>query len=112
MFTATTLGTNLNAGAVTSFVITFTPTASLGVKTATITITSNDPDEGTYNFDIRAEVQSLPPLTFAPGGITSNLKFWIKADSNIGIVGDNSSITTWEEKTYGNTKNAVSKFSK
>ena len=112
MFTATTLGTNLNAGAVTSFVITFTPTASLGVKTATITITSNDPDEGTYNFDIRAEVQSLPPLTFAPGGITSNLKFWIKADSNIGIVSDNSSITTWQEKTYGNTKNAVSKFSK
>lgn len=112
MFSATALPTSLNAGAVTSFVITFTPTASLGIKTATITITSNDPDEATYNFDIRAEVQSLPPLTFAPGGITSNLKFWIKADSNIGFVSDNTALTTWQEKTYGNTKNAVSKFSK
>ena len=77
-FTATTLPTSLAVGGVTSFVITFTPTASLGVKTATVTITSNDPDEGTYNFDIKAEVQTPAALTVAPGGITSNLKFWLK----------------------------------
>ena len=112
MFTATTLPTSLAVGGVTSFVITFTPTASLGVKTATVTITSNDPDEGTYNFDIKAEVQTPAALTVAPGGITSNLKFWLKADSNIGSTADNTSITSWQEQTVGNTKNAVSKFSK
>ncbi|MDO8316304.1 MAG: choice-of-anchor D domain-containing protein, partial [Flavobacterium sp.] len=105
-------GTSLASGAVTSFVVTFTPTASLGVKTATVTITSNDPDEGTYNFDISAEVQTLAPLTVAPGGITSNLKFWLKANSSIGTVTDNTTITTWPDQTYGSTKNAVAPFSK
>lgn len=105
-------GTSLASGAVTSFVITFTPTASLGVKTATVTITSNDPDEGTYNFNISAEVQTLTPLTVAPGGITSNLKFWLKANSSIGTVADNTPITTWPDQTYGSTKNAVAPFSK
>jgi hypothetical protein len=105
-------GTSLASGAVTSFVITFTPTASLGIKTATVTITSNDPDEGTYNFDISAEVQTLAPLTVAPGGITSNLKFWLKANSSIGTVTDNTTITTWPDQTYGSTKNAVAPFSK
>jgi hypothetical protein len=112
MFAATALPSSLGAGGVTSFVITFTPSASLGVKTATISITSNDPDEGTYNFDIKAEVQSLAALTVAPGGITSNLKFWLKADSNIGVTSDNTSIVSWEDKTYGGTKNAISKFAK
>jgi hypothetical protein len=112
MFVATALPSSLGAGGVTSFVITFTPSASLGVKTATISITSNDPDEGTYNFDIKAEVQSLAALTVAPGGITSNLKFWLKADSNIGVTSDNTSIISWEDKTYGGTKNAISKFAK
>ena len=112
MFSATALPSSLAIGAVTSFVITFTPSAVLGVKTATITITNNDSDEGTYTFDIKAEVQSLPALTVAPGGITSNLKFWLKADSNIGSISDDNSITSWQDQTYGGTKNAVSKFSK
>jgi hypothetical protein len=102
----------LAPGLVTNFVITFTPTASTGVKTATVTVNSNDSDEGVYTFDIKAEVKTLTPLTVAPGGITTNLKFWLKADSNIGSTNDNTSITSWEDQTYGGTKNAVSKFSK
>lgn len=110
MFTATNLVSSLGAGGITSFVITFTPSAVLGIKTATITITNNDSNEGTYNFDIKADVQVFPALTVAPGGITSNIKFWLKADSNIGLTSDNTSIVSWEDKTSGGTKNAVSKF--
>ncbi|MEX1382901.1 choice-of-anchor D domain-containing protein, partial [Lutibacter sp.] len=110
LFTSTAIGsTSLGAGAVTSFVVTFTPTASLGVKTATITINNNDSDEGTYSFDIMAEVQTIPAQLLAPGGITSNLKFWLKADSNIGVVSDNSPINTWYDQTFGSTKNAISR---
>ena len=113
MFSATSLASNsLSPGNITSFVITFTPSATLGVKTATVTITNDDSNEGTYTFDIKAEVKSLPALTIAPGGITSNLKFWLKADSNIGSTSDNTSINTWQDQTYGGTKNAVSKFAK
>ncbi|NDP26323.1 MAG: choice-of-anchor D domain-containing protein [Flavobacterium sp.] len=102
----------LAGGAITNFVITFTPTVSTGIKTATVTVNSNDSDEGSYSFDIMAEVKTLAPLTVAPGGITSNLKFWLKADTNIGVVSDNSAISSWEDQTYGGTKNAVSKFAK
>ncbi|MFN8417246.1 MAG: glycosyl hydrolase family 8 [Cytophagaceae bacterium] len=38
---------NLALGATTTFNVTFTPTTT-GTKTATLTIASNDPDEGTY----------------------------------------------------------------
>ena len=110
LFLATAIPTtNLGVGAVTSFVVTFNPTASLGIKTATITISNNDSDEGTYNFDISAEVQSIPVQTVAPGGVTSNLKFWLKANSNIGSVSDNTKINTWYDQTFGSTKNAISK---
>ncbi|MBI9040832.1 choice-of-anchor D domain-containing protein [Lutibacter sp.] len=112
LFSATPLNSSLAAGGVDWFVITFTPTAATGVKTATITVTSNDADEGTYDFVIRAEVQNIPVLTVAPGGVTSNLKFWLKADSNIGSVSDNNTIYTWYDQTFGSTKNAISKFSK
>ncbi len=110
LFTATPIGSSsLGAGLVTSFVVTFTPTASLGVKNATITVTSNDSDEANYNFDIRAEVQTIPAQIVAPGGVTSNLKFWLKADSNIGVVSDNTSIITWHDQTFGSTKDAISR---
>ncbi|TAG32840.1 MAG: choice-of-anchor D domain-containing protein, partial [Verrucomicrobia bacterium] len=42
---------NLAAGAVQNFQITFDP-SSLGQKFATISFTSNDPDEATYNFRV------------------------------------------------------------
>lgn len=116
MFTATPVAnTTIGPGTgryVTHFVVTFIPTASLGVKTATITVNNNDSDESTYSFVVKAEVQSIPAQVYAPGGVTSNLKFWLKADSNIGSLSDNSSILTWVDQTFGSTKNALSRFSK
>ena len=42
---------NIAAGATGNFQITFNP-ASVGIKTATVTINNNDPDEGAYSFAI------------------------------------------------------------
>jgi trimeric autotransporter adhesin len=97
---------------VTSFYVTFTPTATLGIRTARITVNSNDPNESSYTFIVQAEVQNATALTVAPGGVTTNLKFWIKADSKIGSLADSDDIVTWEDKTSGSTKNAVSKLGK
>ena len=105
----TTLTTSSN---ITSFVVTFTPTATLGIRTARITVSSNDPDEGTYTFVVQAEVKAATTITLAPGGVTSNLKFWLKADSNIGLKTDGASMTSWIEKTSVSTKTAVAKFGK
>jgi hypothetical protein len=97
---------------VTSFYVTFTPTATLGIRTARITVNSNDPNENPYTFIVSAEVQTPTALTVAPGGVTTNLKFWLKADSKIGSQVDNDDIITWEDKTTGSTKNAIAKLGK
>nr|WP_315179286.1 choice-of-anchor D domain-containing protein [uncultured Flavobacterium sp.] len=96
----------------TDFVITFTPSTTLGVRTARITVTSNDPDEGTYTFVVQAEVKATTTLTIAPGGVTPNLKFWLKADSNIGNKADGASMSSWPESTTASTKSAVAKLGK
>lgn len=93
----------------TDFVVTFTPSATIGVRTATITVTSNDPDEGTYTFVVKAEVKAAPTITNAPGGVTANLKFWLKADSNIGSKTDGDTMSNWTEVTTGSTKSAIAK---
>lgn len=111
MFSATALPTSLSSGAVTTFVVTFTPTASVGVKTATITVTNGDSDEGVYTFDLRAEVQAAPTLATAPGGITGNLRLWLKANSNVGSLSDGDLMSSWGDQTTGSTKTAIAKFS-
>ncbi len=100
-FTLNLAGTNANLapGAVTSFVVTFTPTTTLGVKNATITVVSNDSDEGTYTFAVRAEVQNPAAQLVAPGGVTGNLKFWLKANSNVGSMSDNALLSNWNDQT-------------
>ncbi|WP_426064110.1 choice-of-anchor D domain-containing protein [Flavobacterium sp. DSP2-3-1] len=101
---------------VTSFVITFNPTAAVGIKTAIITVTNTDnagvPSETSYDFAVSAEIKNSVALTVAPGGVTTNLKYWIKADSNIGSVADNVAMSTWQENTTGSTKNAIAKLGK
>lgn len=113
-FTITPLNANVTSSSPNSFVVTFTPTA-VGVRTATVTVTSNannPSSKATYTFIVRAEVQNLPALTTAPGGVTSNLKFWLKANSNVGSVADNQSLNVWTDQTTGSTKNSIAKFSK
>ena len=60
LFAITTAPANtVAAGSSTDFVVRFTPT-SAGNKTAIITITNNDADEGTYSFTITASATTVP----------------------------------------------------
>jgi hypothetical protein len=119
-FTATALPSSLAAlpsTNVTSFVITYDPAiAGVGVRTAIITVNNNDnvgtPSETAYQFDIKAEAKASIAQTVAPGGVTSNLKFWLKADSNIGTSSDNTNLSSWQEKTTSSTKDAKAKLGK
>ena len=72
--------------------ITFTaPNGGLGTQTATISVSSNDPDINPFSLIVEAEMfnESIP----GPGGITSNFKLWLK--STRGIVKSGSSLTDW-----------------
>lgn len=55
-------------GGSTTLGITFDP-SSVGVKNATITVSSNDPDEGTYTFDIRGTGVSEPEIYVSGVGV-------------------------------------------
>ena len=53
-------GTELAPAATTTFDVTYTPDAVVGTHTATVSLSSDDGDEGTYNFDITAETTAAP----------------------------------------------------
>jgi trimeric autotransporter adhesin len=113
-FTISSLSGTVSSGSPASFVVTFTPT-SIGSFSATVTVNSNASNpasKAVFTFVVTAEVQNLPALTNAPGGVTSNLEFWLKANSEIGIVNDTDNVSSWSEQTIGSTKNAIAKFSR
>lgn len=51
-----------SGGGTETFVVSFNP-SSTGIKSATISISNNDPDEHPYTFDIQGEGATLPELT-------------------------------------------------
>jgi len=112
-FTITSLSGNVVAGTPTSFVVTFTPT-TVGVRTATVTVINNSDTSSktSYTFVVKAEVKNIPALTVGPGGVTSNLKFWLKANSEVGTIADNQPLNVWNDQTIGSTKSSIAKFSK
>lgn len=54
-------GGTINNGGQQTFAIQFNPSAN-GVRNATVTITSNDPDEATYTFALRGTGANLPKI--------------------------------------------------
>lgn len=100
----------VTSGLVTSFNITFTPTA-VGTFTASVVLANSDSNEGPYNFNVRVTVIAAPALTVAPGGVTTNLKLWLKADREIGTIPNNAIVSTWVDRAFGNTRNATAKTS-
>jgi len=46
--------------------------------------------------------------SYAPGGVTNNLKLWLKADSEIGTVTDGTDISTWNDQAQDNDAISVS----
>ena len=65
--------------------------------------TSND--DG-FNFDnvfVHGDPYvAFPDPTYAPGGITNNLKLWLKADSEVGAVADGADIAVWNDQAQDN----------
>lgn len=113
-FTTTNLNQNINSGGVASFVVTFTPT-TIGTFTATVTVNNDSNVTGgknVYTFTLRAQVAAIPTISVAPGGVTNNLRLWLKADRNIGTYADGAALTSWQDNAFGNTRNANSKPSK
>ncbi len=100
----------LGGGSVTSFNITF-PATTTGTFTGSVVLNNNDSNEGPYNFNVRVTVVAAPTLTVAPGGVTTNLKLWLKANREIGTIPNNSIVSTWVDRAFGNTRNAIAKTS-
>ncbi|PNQ72385.1 MAM protein [Hanstruepera neustonica] len=81
----------------TTFEVTFTPSAA-GIRTATINIANDDSDENPYQFTLQGN--GTPPLTEGPGGVTSNLKLWLKGTDGLGY-SDGDLVTTWYDQGRG-----------
>lgn len=90
----------LTAGSTTTLVITFTPGA-LGIRTASVRIINNDSDENPFNFDIMGTGYS--PISFGPGGVSSNLQLWLRSDLLNGVTGtaDGTAVNTWSTQARG-----------
>ncbi|WP_191858925.1 choice-of-anchor D domain-containing protein [Hanstruepera ponticola] len=84
-------------GSSTSFEVTFTPSAA-GIRTATINIVNGDSDENPYQFSLQGN--GIPPLTEGPGGVTSNLKLWLKGTDGLGYT-DGDLVSTWYDQGRG-----------
>ncbi len=93
------LSTPIAADTSDTFEITFTA-GGLGLRTATVTVTNNDPtgSEGTYNFDIQGE--GIPLITEGPGGVTADLQLWLKSTDGLGYT-DGTSVSTWSDQARG-----------
>ncbi|WP_255573046.1 choice-of-anchor D domain-containing protein [Hanstruepera marina] len=84
-------------GASTTFDVTFTPSAA-GIRSATINIVNNDSDENPYQFTLQGN--GVPPLTEGPGGVTGNLKLWLKGTDGLGY-SDGQLVSTWYDQGRG-----------
>lgn len=112
-FTTTNLNQNINSGGVASFVVTFTPTTT-GTFNATVTVNNNSnitASKTVYTYTVTATVATMPTISNAPGGVTGNLRLWLKADRNIGTYADGAALASWQDNVFGNTRNAISKTS-
>ncbi len=82
----------------TTFNITFTPSA-LGLRTATISISSDDSDESPYTFDIQGNGANT--ISIGPGGINTDLQLWLKANDGAGST-DGQALSTWSDQAFSN----------
>ena len=107
---STMVSSSITGGQATSFNITFTPSTT-GTFTGAVVLGNNDAGEGPYNFNVRVTVVAAPVIDFAPGGVTTNLKLWLKANNEIGAIANNGLVSTWRDKVLGSTRNASAKTS-
>ena len=87
--------TTISGGNSLTFDVRFSPITT-GSYSATISIANDDSDENPYTFLVQGS--SIPPLTVGPGGVTTHLKLWLKANS---LTGDGASVSTWSDQGRG-----------
>ncbi|MFK5959675.1 MAG: choice-of-anchor D domain-containing protein [Lutibacter sp.] len=80
-----------------TFIIRFSPIV-ISTVTTIISIDNDDSNEDPYNFTI--EGTGVTPLTAGPGGITSDLKLWLKANDGLAY-SDGQSISLWSDQGRG-----------
>ncbi|MGC6430551.1 MAG: choice-of-anchor D domain-containing protein [Jejuia sp.] len=108
-FTVSAIPSNsIAASGSTIFEITFDPSA-LGLRTATVTIANNDPDEGSYTFDIQGTGISGPPTyTIYYENFDNNDGGWTMTNTGSGSTwayGTNASVVGESNYWYTNTYN-------
>ncbi len=67
-------------------------------------------DDGAYfdNLILKGEPTSAPlEPSLGPGDVTTKLRLWLKADSEVGTLSDNSDIITWNDEAYDNDAIAI-----
>jgi len=69
-----------------------------GNATADISISNNDSNENPYNFRIQGT--GVVPLTAGPGGITTDLQLWLKANDGLSY-SDGQSVQLWADQGRG-----------
>jgi len=87
----------ISGGASLTFVVRFSPLAG-GTVSAIISIDNDDSNENSYNFTIQGT--GVAPLTIGPGGITSDLKLWLKANDGLSY-SDGQSVSLWADQGRG-----------
>ena len=99
VFTVTTQPTTtlLTPGESTSFIIQFAPTA-IASYSDTVTITSDDTNKNPFTFSISGNGVSLLPV--GPGGVTNNLKLWLRADKGLAYT-DGQGVALWSDQGAG-----------
>ena len=98
-FTLTAIPTTpIISGNSTTFDITFDPSGS-GLRSAIVTIANNDSNENPYTFYIQGYGDA--PLTEGPGGVTTDLEIWLKANDGAGV-SDNQPLSTWFDQAKTN----------
>lgn len=85
----------------TTFIIDFTPGA-LGLRTATVTITSNDVDEGTYTFDIQGNGIVVPNHTIYYEHFDDSDGGWTASTGSTTVWSHGNGLTSASELGEGN----------
>lgn len=91
--------TTLNANQACTVDMQFTDTV-FGTKSASLDVASNDPDNNPASAPLLGEVST------APGGVTSGLGLWLRADSGTSTTTEGADVSSWADKSPA--KNDVS----
>ncbi len=78
-------------GNTANFLVRYAPT-NTGVDLVTLTINNDDSDENPYDFSLQGSGINALPL--GPGGITQNLKLWLRADQGAGAT-NGTAVSSW-----------------